>query len=231
MCRKGREFPVLEQLKLKFKKFASEYKRAVLTIKTGTGIKRFQEDKNFGGWFQKLYDIVKTRDSCQPEQAREPSATQFCRNVTCIPTADTAESETSSVDLSQNMFVSEKQPKRKSNRDDPICEAMKLMKTMAENGPTKELISFMKDDIEKAREHELKLMQMMLSFQNQQPLQDQSPVSAAGHVGFASHAYNSDDLYLPYPPAPRQIIQSAGSMYQGPSNFDPFLLKFSANIC
>jgi len=96
---------------------------------------------------------------------------------------------------------------------------MKLMKTIAEKDPTKELISFMKDDIEKAREHELRLMQMMLSFQNQQPLQGQSPVSAAGHVGFASRACNSDGLYLPYPPAPHQIIQSAGSMYQGPSNY------------
>ena len=77
----------------------------------------------------------------------------------------------------------------------------------------------MTDDIEKAWEHELKLMQMMLSFQNQQPLQGQSPVSAAGHVGFASHACNNDGPCLPYPPAPHKIIQSAGSMYQGPSDY------------
>lgn len=93
----------IEQLRSKFKKCVSECKRAALTIKTGTGIKRFQEDKNFGTWFQKLYDIVKTRDSCQPEQAREPSATQFCRNVTSTPTLDSSESETSSVDQSQNV--------------------------------------------------------------------------------------------------------------------------------
>lgn len=60
------------------------------------------------------------------------------------------------------MFVPVKQPKRKSNRDDPICEAIKLMKTIAEKDSSKELITFMKDDVEKAREHELKLMQMML---------------------------------------------------------------------
>jgi len=98
------------------------------------------------------------------------------------------------------------------------------MKTIAGKNPAKERISFMKDDIEKAQEHELKLMQMMLSFQNQQPIQCQSPVSAAGQVGFASRACNSDGLYLPFPPAPHQIIQSAGSMYQDPSNyqFRPF---------
>lgn len=66
----------------------------------------------------------------------------------------------------------------------------------------------MKDDIEKAPGHELKLMQMMLSFQNQQPLQGQIPVSAPGDVGFASLACNGDGLYLP--PAPHQVIQSAG---------------------
>ena len=211
----------VEQLRSKFKKCVSECKRAALTIKTGTGIKRFQEDKNLGAWFNKLYDIVKTRDSCQPEQAREPSATQSSRSTTSTPTVDTSESEMSSVD--QNMFVPVKQPKRKSNRDDPICEAIKLMKTIAEKDPSKELITFMKDDIEKAREHELKLMQMMLSYGNQQPFQGQSPSFAAGHVGFASPACNSDSFYMSYPPAPHQSIQSAyvpeGSMYQGPSNY------------
>ena len=114
----------IDQLRSEFKKCVSECERAALTIKTGTGIKRFQEDKHLGAWFQKLYYIVKMRDSCQPDQAREPSATQFFRNVTSTPTMDSSESETTSVEQSQNMFVPVKQAKRKSNRDDPICEAI-----------------------------------------------------------------------------------------------------------
>ena len=81
----------------------------------------------------------------------------------------------------------------------------------------------MKDDIEKAREHALKLMQMMVSFGNQQPIQGQCPSFATGHVAFASPACNSDVFYMPYPPIPNQSIQSAyapeGSMYRGPSNY------------
>lgn len=87
----------------------SECKRAALPIKTGTSIKRFQEDKNLGAWFQKLYDIVKTRDSCHPEQARQ--------SLTSTPSVDMSESETASVEQSQNMFVPVKQANRKSNRD------------------------------------------------------------------------------------------------------------------
>ena len=83
----------IDQLRSKFKKCVSECKKAALTIKSGTGIKRFQEDKSYGEWFQKLYEIVKSRDSCQPEQAIEP--TQFYRTQvsTCsTPTEDTSES-------------------------------------------------------------------------------------------------------------------------------------------
>ena len=56
--------PLSNSDRSKFKKCVSECKRAALTIKTGTGIKKFQEGKNFGAWLNKLYDIVKTRYSC-----------------------------------------------------------------------------------------------------------------------------------------------------------------------
>ena len=32
-------------------------------IKTGTGVKRFQDDKNYGVWFDCLLELLKTRDS------------------------------------------------------------------------------------------------------------------------------------------------------------------------
>ena len=85
-----------------------------------------------------------------------------------MPSEDTSENEASSANQS-NGFVRLKQAKRKSNRDDPICKASKLMNTIAENDPSKELINFMKEDLAKAREHELRLMQMILSCGNQQP--------------------------------------------------------------
>ena len=72
-CR-GENFPSdVTKTKNRFKKCDAECKKAALTIKTATGIKRFQEEKNFGEWFSQLYSFVKTRDSCTPEMAPEPS--------------------------------------------------------------------------------------------------------------------------------------------------------------
>ena len=51
-----------------------ECKKAALTMTTGTGIKRLQDSKGYGKWFNQLFQLVKSRDSCQPEQAVEPSA-------------------------------------------------------------------------------------------------------------------------------------------------------------
>ena len=45
-----------------------------MTIKTETGIERFQNDKGYGKWFDWLFLFVKTRDSFQPHMAVEPSA-------------------------------------------------------------------------------------------------------------------------------------------------------------
>ena len=50
----GREenfYFTIDQIRSKFKKCVSECKKAALTIKSGTGIKRFQEDKSYGEWF------------------------------------------------------------------------------------------------------------------------------------------------------------------------------------
>ena len=118
----------VDQLRSKFKKCVSECKRAALTIKTGTGIKRFQEDKSYGSWFQKLNEVVKTRDSCQPDQAIE---TRAMSSIPTVPSEDTSESEASSANQ-RNVFVPLKQAKGKSNQDDPICETLKLMNTIAE---------------------------------------------------------------------------------------------------
>ena len=71
---RGDKFTVtVNQMRTKFKKCVSQCKQATLTQKTATGIKRYQEDRGFGKWFNALFDMVKTRDSCQPEQALEPS--------------------------------------------------------------------------------------------------------------------------------------------------------------
>ena len=58
----------VNQLRSKFKKCVSPD-----TKKTATGIKRLQEDQGLGKWFTALFEVVKTRESCQPDLALEPS--------------------------------------------------------------------------------------------------------------------------------------------------------------
>ena len=54
----------VNQLRSKFKKCVSLCKQAVLTQKSATGIKRFQEDQGLFKWFTTLFEVVKTRESC-----------------------------------------------------------------------------------------------------------------------------------------------------------------------
>lgn len=63
------------------------------------------------------------------------------------------------------------------------------MKTVIENDPTKEIINFMKEDLEKVQKHELKLLQMLLSHGNWQQ-------STQGfHTPVASHNYSQPDTF------------------------------------
>ena len=64
----------VNQVRNKFKSCVSWCKRAALTITTATGITRFKNNKGFGRWFDQLYPVVKSRDSCQKEQGIEPGS-------------------------------------------------------------------------------------------------------------------------------------------------------------
>ena len=147
------------QLRSKFKKCVGFCKQAALTQRTATGIKRFQEDHGFGNWFNALFEVVKTRDSRQPEQALEPSSSNSERSS---PNSDMLREE--GQDL---LFVPVKNVKKrqstKEKLDATTVEIMNLVKASIENDPTKELIAFMREEMEKSREHELKLFQLMLS--------------------------------------------------------------------
>ena len=62
--------------------------------------------------------------------------------------------------LSYNVFVPKRSMKKgKSSKDklDTTQEVMKLIQQAVRNDPTKEMISFLGDEMEKSHEHELKL--------------------------------------------------------------------------
>ena len=45
-----------------------------MTVKTSTGVKRVQDEKQLGAWFNQLFPLVQTRDSCNPDMAVESSS-------------------------------------------------------------------------------------------------------------------------------------------------------------
>ena len=153
----------VNQMRTKFKKCVSQCKQAALTQKTATGIKRYQEDRGFGKWFNALFDVVKTRDSCQPERALEPSTSSS--SPPCTPGSSLDDNIADNVEDEAELFVPRRSVKKgKSNKDklDTTQEVMKLIQEAVKNDPTKEMISFLRDEMEKSREHELKLFQLML---------------------------------------------------------------------
>jgi hypothetical protein len=120
-----------------------------MTIKTATGIQRFQDEKGYGKWFDLLFLLVKTRDSCQPAMAVEPFAIN-----------DLTEEE--EVAKTFEDFVPRK--KIKLPKKNMVAEAVDLLKQVGEKDPAKELITFMQEEAEKARKHELRiqLVELML---------------------------------------------------------------------
>ena len=70
------EFPYdVNQTQQKFHRCVRACRAAALKTKTTSGIKCFQESKDYGQWFNKLVQYISTMDSYQREQAIEPSAT------------------------------------------------------------------------------------------------------------------------------------------------------------
>ena len=163
---RDQEYPyTIMQTRTKFKNCISTCKAAAMTIKTAFGIKRFQDDKNLGNWFNQLFPLVKSRESAQPEQAIEPSATDYQGNCSIAQQSNADEvgvdivSETSIESDGQppgkrpkqqpkkNLFVPVKE--KKVEKIGAMAEAVKCFNRLIENDPTKDLIQFLKEDNEK----------------------------------------------------------------------------------
>ena len=167
----------------KFKKMVAKCKELCMKQLQGTGLTRFMDKQ--GPWFKTLYEWVKTRDSCQPEQAIEPSANMILNpNASC----SSGSSASSAADVSLNSVrsmsdqeddnVGEEQPaldnanaglfvplpaptrgkKRKRLDTETICESFKAVSDQSTN----RMIKFFEEENKKDREHEEKLFQMLL---------------------------------------------------------------------
>ena len=161
---KGNSVPfTIAQVRTKFKKCISECKKVALTIKTATGVKRFQDDKNYGVWFDRLFELVKTRDSCRPDLATEPLMNVPVTD--CNDDVDNEDQDLAKDHPSTQLFVpvktAPKKRKRIGDNTEILTEAVNLLKTAVENDASKEMLAFLKEDIKKSREHDLKLFKLL----------------------------------------------------------------------
>ena len=67
----------VKQTREKFKRCIGIFKDASVKIKIAFGITRFQEDKEYGTWFNKLFNVLKSTASCQPDQSIEPDSQNY----------------------------------------------------------------------------------------------------------------------------------------------------------
>ena len=154
------------QLRTRFKKAVSDCKKAALTMKSASGIKQFQEERGFGSWFNQLFALVKTCHSCQPQQAIEPSATS--EQSTNSDAAENVSSEQAELYVPKR-----KQVKMKSSMESSFNEVVGMLRTMIENDPMKEYVAFAREEAEKSRQQELRMMEMLMSQNNQFPQYNQ----------------------------------------------------------
>ena len=62
---RGEEFQYdINQTRSRFKRCVRFCRKAALTTKMSSGIKRFQEEREFGPLFQKLYEVVYIMANC-----------------------------------------------------------------------------------------------------------------------------------------------------------------------
>ena len=143
------EFTV-SQLHNKFKQCVGDCKKAALMTKTATGGKRFPNERGFGLWFDHLFALIKTKGSCNPDKATEPSAN----------TQDDVEGSVDT-DVQERDFVPvrSKESAKRKKKDDSSSDVVQLVKSVVEREPKKDLIELMREEMRQSREHELSLYQ------------------------------------------------------------------------
>ena len=104
---------------------------------------------------------MKTRDSCNPDKAVEPSTSLTAKGSQVLDV--NIESSTSG-EKEQNKFAPVRKNRKRKQTDDncTLTEAFQLMRGMVENDPTRDLIAMMREDMERSQQHELRLMQVFM---------------------------------------------------------------------
>ena len=122
-------------MRTKFKWCVSNCKKISMTILTATGIKLIQDEIGFGKWFDLLFPLIKSCDSCQPDQAVEPNKSSV------------TESEHNTSGDSLFVPIKETTTKKKEKAIELLSESMETFKKVIENDSTKDILNLIREDI------------------------------------------------------------------------------------
>ena len=160
----------IKQTRDKFKRCVSACREAALKIKTASGIVRFQDEKDYGSWFNKLFGVVKSMDNCQSEQSIEPDVMMTKSADDTHESIDDADFNTSSSSAATSSGNSECKkrkfvPIHESSRK--VAKRLDLQKSLDKindelaNDSTKELISLFKEESNRQQQREDRFMTLM----------------------------------------------------------------------
>ena len=199
----------IDQTRNKFKKLIAICKSAALTIKSSSGIKRFQDEHEYGVWFTRLFPVVKSRDSSQPDQAIEPSSSSSSQQKdNAWENADQDIKQLNEKVKEKDLFVptrnGKQARKRKLDKGQSVEILEGLKDIMKESDTTTQMIDFFERENKAAREHEVQLFKIMFSSpQSQQQNSDgfygnDAAVNTAGMAGsYSSNPSSSRQFFGP----------------------------------
>ena len=104
-------------------------------------------------------------------------------------------SSSSSAGIKENLDIQSNISKKK--KDDPVVEAIGLIKNLIKKDPVKDMLSYLREEAEKAREHEMKMMQMIMQSQPMQQPTIQQPTAYLEPPGWQYTPYTCDNQVQP----------------------------------
>ena len=149
------------QTRTKFRSCIAICKKASMKRKCGSGITNYMD--NSPAWLKKLFSFVESRDSCDPTLASEPS-------FAVLPESSPDEGNDSRVfssktpDQTKTLFVPI--PKKRLKKDTAtslLKEAVTAFNNYASKDPATGIIDFLKEENEKSRQHELRMMEIQMN--------------------------------------------------------------------
>lgn len=176
----------VKQTRQKFKRCVTICRNAVMKVKTASGIKRFQEDKELGNWFGKLLPLISSMDNCQPQQSIEPGHSQIdssTENDAEIDEKSDSGETSSTPDLSESSggsslkkrrsYVPTPTVRKKSMKTENILgeikETVESLKTLSSENSSKEILEFLKEESKRQSDRDNAFFQLMTNFLQPQP--------------------------------------------------------------